>query len=79
MRNGYLCFLPVCFGISADVGLFKWVGFYGWFLFLMLLNSVTEELVYRAYPIEALLEAGENPFWPSAFQRSPVFIGALHC
>ena len=38
---------------SASV--FDWLIYYGWFLFLLVLNSISEEFVYRAYSGASLL------------------------
>lgn len=56
-RNATITPVPAPAGISA------WLPYYAWYLFAMLLNSVSEELTYRAYPISSLKGVGGLPMW----------------
>jgi len=40
--------------VPAPAGMYLWLPYFAWYLFALLLNSFSEELVYRAYPISAL-------------------------
>ena len=40
--------------IPADVKLCEWIAPFSWFLFMICFNSVSEELVYRAFPLAQL-------------------------
>ncbi len=50
---------PFPSGMSI-AGLLPWWGFFAWYLFLLVLNSLNEELVYRAFPIRNLLSFQER-------------------
>ncbi len=50
------------FAIPSEVQFGEWLAYFGWFLFCLILNSISEELVYRVFPLHIIQKQKLNPF-----------------
>lgn len=63
--------------VAAPAGISLWLPYYAWYLFTLLLNSIDEELVYRAYPIAALKGEPRLPVGAVIVAAAAIF-SAMH-
>ncbi len=54
----------------SSTSFLTWLLYYAWFIFLMSLNSLNEELIYRSYPISSLCKTGIKPIYAILFSAT---------
>ena len=57
-----------------DISFTQWLPFFSWFLLVLLVNALSEELAYRAFPLSKLLSRKpRNSFSDSEFDQTDTF------
>jgi membrane protease YdiL (CAAX protease family) len=61
--------------VVGTVSITTWIPYFGWFLVTLLLNSLSEEYVYRVFPVESLRGEGVLPPWVVVIVAAAFFSG----